>query len=152
MQLYRALDAVMPAYRALFAAHNLTEPQWRVLRVVWECQKTTPHMVSGATPLHVSEATLISAQSLVGIVDRMVAKGLLTRLRSVDDRRMVYLLPTPKARALAETVLPKVDAIRADIADRLTEAEWETLGALLSKAGGTKPNEKTQVENERTAG
>ena len=35
MQLYRTLDAIMPEYRNLFAKNNLTEQQWRILRVLW---------------------------------------------------------------------------------------------------------------------
>ncbi|MEN0002345.1 MAG: MarR family transcriptional regulator, partial [Pseudomonadota bacterium] len=80
MRLYRLLDAVMPAYRALFAQHDLTEPQWRLLRIVWERERVTAQDAAAAT--------LLSPQSLVGIVDRLSAKGLVTRLRSVDDRRV----------------------------------------------------------------
>jgi len=35
MMLNLTLDAVMPLYRELFARYDLTEQQWRILRVLW---------------------------------------------------------------------------------------------------------------------
>jgi hypothetical protein len=63
MMLYRTLDAVMPAFRQVFADYGLTEQQWRVLRVLWEHES-----VSMAD---LAAHTLIWSPSLVGIVDRM---------------------------------------------------------------------------------
>ena len=71
MRLYRALDAVMPAFRQVFSEFGLTEQQWRVLRVLWE---------QGAVPLSsLASATLIPAPSLVGVVDRLTRNGLVAR-------------------------------------------------------------------------
>ena len=63
MMLYRTLDAVMPRFRKIFNDFDLTEQQWRVLRVLWETDHTTI--------MELSEATLLPAPSLVGIVDRL---------------------------------------------------------------------------------
>ena len=55
MRLYRALDAVMPAFRQVFSEFGLTEQQWRVLRVLWE---------QGSVPLSsLASATLIGLNS-----------------------------------------------------------------------------------------
>jgi len=35
MLLNYTLDGIMPAYRTLFAQFDLTEQQWRILRVLW---------------------------------------------------------------------------------------------------------------------
>jgi len=125
MRLYRLLDVIMPAYRALFAEHDLTEPQWRLLRVVWERERVTAQ--------EASQATLLSPQSVVGIVDRLVGKGLVTRLRSVDDRRVFYLLPTAKGRELGAVVLPQVQAIHETIDGTLQPEEWMVLNGLFDK-------------------
>ena len=79
MILHRTLDAVMPDYRELFARYNLTEQQWRVLRVLWSSKKVTS--------VELSNRTLIPAPSLVGVRDRLEKKGLVTRVRSEEDRR-----------------------------------------------------------------
>ena len=86
MQLYRTLDAIMPEYRNLFAKNNLTEQQWRILRVLWAD--------NNITVAKLSEKTLLPAPSLVGILDRLVKKDLINRSRSKKDRREVEITLT----------------------------------------------------------
>ena len=125
MVLNRTLDAVMPPYRELFARHDLTEQQWRILRVLWSETKVT-----SAT---LAEMTLIPSPSLVGILDRLEKKQLVARIRSDKDRRVVHVIATPLGRALETEVSPSV----ADINDRLTSAisheEWAAMLAALEK-------------------
>jgi homoprotocatechuate degradation regulator HpaR len=123
MLLYRALDDVLPRFRALFARFALTETQWRVLRVLWE------HDGCGLTELAAS--TLIPAPSLVGVVDRLGRDGLLTRRRSAGDRRAVEIRLTPKGRRLEGRVRPLVDEIYRDLEAQLTAAQWRGLFTAL---------------------
>ena len=131
MLLYRTLDAVMPAYRSLFAEHGLTEPQWRVLRVVWDARSPSQAALS--------ERTLVSPPSLVSILDRLEAKGLVTRVRSVEDRRAVHIVATAEGRALHERVMPAIDAIHERLRDGVSGAQWDamaaTLAAIADRAG-----------------
>ena len=90
MMLYRSLDVLMPRFRRIFSDFGLTEQQWRVLRVLWEQQDVTLNELSGVT--------LIPAPSLVGVVDRLQAMGLVERRRSDADRRKVYVLATREGR------------------------------------------------------
>ena len=90
MQLYRTLDAIMPEYRNLFAKNNLTEQQWRILRVLW-----AKNNISVAS---LSEQTLLPAPSLVGILDRLVKKDLINRTRSNKDRRQVQIMLTKEGQ------------------------------------------------------
>ena len=103
MILHRTLDATMPDYRELFARYNLTEQQWRVLRVLWSSKKVTS--------VELSNRTLIPAPSLVGVIDRLTRKELVTRVRSVEDRRAVFVIATAKGQALEEEVSPQVSQI-----------------------------------------
>jgi len=66
MILSRSLDRVMPSYRRLFQANDLTDQQWRVLRALWEQQ----HLTSS----EISQITLLPPPSLVGILDRLAKK------------------------------------------------------------------------------
>jgi len=66
MILSRSLDRVMPSYRRLFQANDLTDQQWRVLRALWEKQ----HLTSA----QISQITLLPPPSLVGILDRLEKK------------------------------------------------------------------------------
>lgn len=125
MMLYRTLDAVMPAFRAIFAQFDLTEQQWRVLRALWE---------RDARPLvALAQATLIQAPSLVGIVDRLQRNGLVERRRSDLDRRVVRVCLTAAGQALEAQVTPLVDAAYSDLEGMVSRDEWNTLMATLAK-------------------
>jgi len=138
MMLNRALDAVMPAYRELFAQYDLTEQQWRVLRTVWTSQKVTS--------VDLSQRTLLTPSSLVGIVDRLEAKDLVTRIRSVEDRRVSYVVATSKGRALQEEVTPKAEAIHEHLKAGLDDGEWQALEAALKKIEGRSEQKNTSVQ------
>ncbi len=125
MILNRALDAVMPSYRELFTGYDLTEQQWRVLRVIWTNDDVTSS--------HLSERTLLSAPSLVSIIDRLEKKGFVSRVRSVNDRRQVYVVATKQGLALQKEVTPKVVEIQERIQNTVSEKEWDSLARILGK-------------------
>ena len=127
MILHRALDAIMPAYRELFARYDLTEQQWRILRVLWSSQKVTS--------IELSNRTLLPPPSLVGIIDRLEKKGLVSRLRSVEDRRVVYVQPTASGRELEKKVAPQVTAIHARIREAVSVDAWCAMEDTLQQIG-----------------
>ncbi len=124
MILNRALDGVMPAYRQLFAQYDLTEQQWRILRALWE--------VEDLRAAELAEQTLLPKPSLVGILDRLEARGLVERRRSNKDRRAVSIASTAKGRTLAKEVLPQAQAIHDFIRAVLPEEDWDALEHALN--------------------
>ena len=137
MRLYRALDAVMPAFRQVFSEFGLTEQQWRVLRVLWE---------RGSVPLSsLASATLIPAPSLVGVVDRLTRNGLVARERSTGDRRVVYIHATEQGQSLEASVRPRVDAVYAQLMDQIEPKVWRELNVSLdqlTESLSTNPNDE----------
>lgn len=131
MMLYRTLDAVMPAFRSIFARFGLTEPQWRVLRVLWEEWEEWEE--DGKPLLALAQSTLIQAPSLVGVVDRLQRDGLVERRRSEVDRRVVRVCLTRAGRALKARVTPLVDAAYTDLQATLSDVEWAELLVTLDK-------------------
>ena len=125
MLLYRALNALMPEFRAIFRQFGLTERQWRVLRVLWE--------EDGRPLLVLSERTLIPAPSLVGVIDRLHKQGLVERRRSATDRREVQVWLTGRGQALQAEVTPLVDGAYAVFEGFLDTEEWRTLTATMEK-------------------
>lgn len=125
MQLYKALDAIMPEYRNLFYKYDLTEQQWRILRVIWT--------ENNITVAQLSKITLLPAPSLVGILDRLVKKNLLIRNRSDKDRRQVQISLTTKGQELQQLVAPSVLAIHSRLKARVSNEEWQSLERLLKK-------------------
>ena len=128
MLLYRALDAVMPRFRRIFSDFGLTEQQWRVLRVLWE---------RDAIPLgELAGLTLIPAPSLVGVVRRLQSQGLVTRHRSDQDRRVVFVQLTPSGRDIEQCVQPRVRSAYRELRDSISEDDWTRLVAALESLAG----------------
>ena len=125
MHLYRTLDAIMPEYRNLFAKNNLTEQQWRILRVLWA--------KNNISVVDLSEQTLLPAPSLVGILDRLVKKNLINRKRSNKDRRQVQVMLTKEGQKLQEFVAPSVLAIHTKLRAKLSLSEWRQMETILQK-------------------
>ena len=125
MMLYRTLDAVMPEFRAIFSEFDLTEPQWRVLRVLWEHD--------GASVLGLARVTLVAAPSLVGVLDRLQQAELIERRPGETDRRHVHVHLRPRGRALEKRVRPMVEAAYARLERALTPAEWRALYGALDR-------------------
>lgn len=125
MRLYRALAVVMPRFRRIFAQAGLTEQQWRVLRVLWE-QPSVPQSA-------LSELTLIPAPSLIGVLDRLTAAGLVERRRGTEDRRVVEVAATADGRALEERLMPDVQAAYATLRASLDESTWRALETGLDE-------------------
>lgn len=123
MMLYRTLEAVLPAFRAIFAQFNLTETQWRVLRALWE--------QDGRVFNDLARVTLIPSPSLVGVVDRLTRDGLVTRKPSEQDRRQVHVWLSPHGSALRKRIEPLVHDVYLEIETRLTPQQWRNLYEAL---------------------
>jgi MarR family transcriptional regulator for hemolysin len=107
------------------AALGVTRSQWAMIAVV----ATNP----GATQRMIADALEMSEASAGRLVDRLCSEGLLTRRSREDDRRAkaIYISDA------AEPLLEKLTVIARESEDRMfrgfSEAEIETLQALLDK-------------------
>lgn len=119
MLLQAALDVVMPRFRLIFKEYGLTEPQWRVLRVLWDIEE-----ISHA---ELAELTLIPAPSLVGVLDRLHNMQLVVRRRSAMDRRVVYLSTSEQGRELREQIMPAVQQSYFELRDSVDDDVWRNL-------------------------
>ncbi|MCU1728561.1 MarR family transcriptional regulator [Pseudomonas sp. 7P_10.2_Bac1] len=81
-------------YKPLLQALNLTYPQYLAMLVLWESD--------GLTVGEVSSRLLTDPGSLTPLLKRLEAEGLLKRVRSPQDQRMVHLLLTDQGKALYE--------------------------------------------------
>ena len=125
MMMHRALNAVMPGFRRIFTQFGVTERQWRVLRLLWEAD--------GRPLLALAEATLIPPPSLVGVIDRLQARGLVERRRSAQDRRVVQVWLTQEGGNLKVAVTPLVDEAYTAFERLISTEEWQSLSTTLGK-------------------
>ena len=125
MMLYRALDVLMPRFRAIYRQFDLTEQQWRILRVLWERDSLSV--------LLLCEQTLIPAPSLVGVIDRLERRGLVERRRDSMDRRKVMVEITGEGRTLKEQVTPLLSKAYQEAEASSTPEIWAQLSDALER-------------------
>lgn len=102
----RILNAIRQIIRAanldsrqLAAKHQITAPQLVSLMAIAEKDPTTA--------IDVSRRVHLGASTMVGVLDRLEAKGLISRERGSEDRRQVWVRATDAGRELvAHTPFP----------------------------------------------
>ncbi len=130
--LRRVMRALDKSSRRLLIDHGLTGPQRTVLRVL----AAKP----GASSSALAEAAGVGQATVTDILDRLVARGLVSRVRSETDRRCVELALTPAAEQLLQSspvplppaFVARYSALATDERTRLVEnIEW--LAALMDR-------------------
>jgi homoprotocatechuate degradation regulator HpaR len=123
ISLLRARESIMAQFRPMLARHDVTEQQWRVLRVLSE-----------GSPLDatdVAERASILAPSLTRIIKAMEDRGFITKGKFADDGRRVQLSITPAGSRFIAEISPERQAIYQDIEDRFGHEDLEKLLAML---------------------
>ncbi len=105
--------------------HGLTSAQWLPLLKIFKGE--------ASTAAELARLTFLDAGAVTRMLDRLEDKGLLRRVRSAQDRRVVHLELTPQGRATAE----KIPAILCDVQNAhlrgFQRAEVDTLKLLLHR-------------------
>jgi DNA-binding MarR family transcriptional regulator len=105
--------------------HDLTGPQLSVIK-----------LLAGIGDLSLTELSKeiqTRNSTVTGIIDRMEDAGLVRRVRSENDRRVVIIRLTPQGRALAKSVpIEPMQAFRRALSS-LNPSEQRNLLRILSK-------------------
>ena len=107
MALLRAREALMARFRPLLAEHDVTEQQWRVLRVLSESER-----IEAAA---LAERACVLAPSLTRMIRTLEERRLLRRGSHASDGRRVMLEITAQGRALIDAVAPASSDIYAGV-------------------------------------
>ncbi|MDE4175278.1 homoprotocatechuate degradation operon regulator HpaR [Phaeobacter sp. PT47_59] len=122
--LLRARERVMGPIRALLTDANLTEQQWRVLRVVQE---------SGPTdPTQISEEACLLLPSLTRILQKLEEKELISRSRDQVDRRRQVVTITPAGEQIIDDNIDASMALVERTRQKMGEERYEALLDLLN--------------------
>lgn len=121
----RSSNLILPQFEALFADHELSFSQWTVLMALREWQVST----SAEIARHICH----DAGSLTRLLDQLEQRGLVTRLRSDTDRRVVTLTLTPRGAQLLETLMPLVADFWNGLLGDFSHVEIKTLIKLLTR-------------------
>ena len=117
-------------YEEVFDGADLTLTQYNVLRIL-----------NGAFPEGYCRADLTHrmldrAPDLTRLIDRLVKRGLVQRLKSEKDGRQSVARITPRGKHLLSLMHPKVRAVERSFSQRLTETEALELSRLCEKIYG----------------
>jgi DNA-binding MarR family transcriptional regulator len=126
LSLARTSDQVQIQFSRLFCEHELTPSQYNILRILRGEGKPLPI-------LEIAERMVVVVPGITGLIDRLEAKGLVVRERSVEDRRIVYVSITDKGRALLTDLDGPIRALNLKLIGHLTRSEQEELIRLLEK-------------------
>ena len=119
----------MALFRPLLREHQLTEQQWRVIRVL----AANKSMDVSA----LADETVLLAPSLSRIISTLTQAGLVERTPDAQDQRRALLSLTKAGTRLFQTISPYSETIYQQIEDQFGQAELDTLQKLLHKLEDT---------------
>jgi homoprotocatechuate degradation regulator HpaR len=124
IKLIRARDASMEYFRPILIDNDLTEQQWRVMRVLdsrGELDFTT-----------LSSETCILGPSLTGVINRLEKLGYVKKVKCLHDGRKSYIHLTESSNALVEKLRPIIEEQYKDLKSRIGEDKYNQLTELLN--------------------
>ncbi|MQQ07809.1 homoprotocatechuate degradation operon regulator HpaR [Epibacterium sp. SM1979] len=121
--LIRARENIMAPIRKMLADSDITEQQWRVLRVLAEFGPTDASTLA-------DRASLLFP-SLTRIAQTMKTKGLITQTADQNDRRRQSIAITPVGQAVIDRHADEAAQIVARYKERLGGEKYEQLLDLL---------------------
>jgi len=124
MQLLRAREAAMARFRPMLRRHNLTEQQWRVIRVLAAGRRID------ATEL--ARRSFLLAPSLTRILQFLETRNLVRREADSRDQRRSVLTLTPAGWSLFEDVAPDSERLYAKIENEFGIEKLKELYDLLA--------------------
>lgn len=134
--LLRAREAVMSHFRPMLARLDVTEQQWRVIRVLAEAGTLDAS--------DVAEKAFILAPSLTRMIKSLEERGYITKHKDKGDGRRVLLQIEPAGLKLVNMVSPDSRAIYDNIEARYGRERVEHLIDLLNELAMLNDDENTQ--------
>ena len=104
---------------------DLTSAQWVPLLKL--------HMGVGSTVAELARSCQLDAGSMTRLLDRLEAKGLVRRVRSSEDRRIVNIELTDEGTAAAKKIPAVLCGVQNSHLRGFTAEEWQTLKSLLRR-------------------
>jgi DNA-binding MarR family transcriptional regulator len=121
-----AANRVSRAFARRYAEEfGLTIPEWRVLAVVGD----GPPVSAAEIVLRTAMDKAKVSRAVAGLLDR----DLLRRAVNPLDQRRHMLAHSRKGRQIYETIVPRAQALEAEVTQELSDAERRLLASLLQR-------------------
>jgi MarR family transcriptional regulator, organic hydroperoxide resistance regulator len=128
----QVLEAILYLYtesrritKELARRADLTGPQLTVVKLL--------EQIGGLSLSELSERIRAQNSTVTGIIDRMEREGLVTRERSKEDRRVVYIRLTAKGRELARDIPVEPMEVFRSALETLSAQEMRELMRIMTK-------------------
>ena len=125
LALLQAREAAMAKFRPMLRAHDLTEQQWRVLRVL----AAYPDIDAS----EIVTRSYLLAPSLTRILQFLETQKLIRRVADAADLRRAYFSLTDEGTRLYQKVSPDSERIYRQIADAYGQDKLASLYKLLAE-------------------
>ncbi|WP_417263858.1 homoprotocatechuate degradation operon regulator HpaR [Celeribacter sp.] len=125
MVLLRAREALMERLRPVLHAHEITEQQWRVIRILRE------EGCTDATSL--AEMGCILPPSLTRMLKNLESRNLVMMEKDASDGRRRLVSLTPEGFDLIEKISPQINVINLEIEEMLGRS---MMSGLLTELNG----------------
>jgi homoprotocatechuate degradation regulator HpaR len=123
--LHRTREALAVHFRKIFVLHDLTDPQWRVLRILSQ--------VDEIDVSNLARKSYLMRESLSRILRDLGARGLILRRVSNTDARRFFHSLTAKGRHLLDEVSPAFNPVYKNIEARFGLERIEDLNQRLAE-------------------
>ena len=124
-QLFNLTQLMRREVERRMAQHGLTDAQWKPLWMLKIGRATTA--------IELAREMDIDAGAVTRMLDRLESKGLIERVRSEADRRVVHLRVTAAGDAVAKKVPFVLASVNNDFLRGFSETEWKQLRRLLGR-------------------
>lgn len=124
-QLVNLMTMMRREVEARMAEHGLTDAQWKPL---WMLKAGR-----ASTAIELAREMDVDAGAVTRMVDRLEAKGLIERVRSEEDRRVVHLRLTDAGETTAARIPHVLASVNNDFLRGFSEPEWKQLRKLLAR-------------------
>ncbi|HBO24319.1 MULTISPECIES: homoprotocatechuate degradation operon regulator HpaR [unclassified Providencia] len=139
--LLQARETAMGFFRPILKSFNLTEQQWRIIRVLADNRSIDFH--------ELSVKTCILRPSLTGILTRMEREGLIFRLKPLNDQRKLYVSLTPAGQDLYDQARQEVEEGYQKIEQAFSPEKMKRLTALLDELIALESPDYSHIAAER---
>ena len=124
LSLLQAREAAMAFFRPLLNQHDLTEQQWRVIRILKQYGELENYQLA--------ELACILKPSMTGVLGRLERDGLVRRQKAAQDQRRVFVSLTEGGEACFASMKEGMEANYQKIQAQFGEEKLQQLMGLLN--------------------
>ncbi|MDT4830356.1 HpaR: homoprotocatechuate degradation operon regulator, HpaR [compost metagenome] len=131
LTLLQAREAAMGFFRPLLNEHDLTEQQWRVIRLLRQHGELESYQLA--------DLACILKPSMTGVLARLERDGMVARRKMPQDQRRVLVNLTERGQQCFVSMRSGMDANYQKIQEQFGEDKLQQLFELLNELKQIKP-------------